>query len=126
MPENSDRERLARLEAELSAFHKLVDTKFSERDKAVMAELRERDKALSLHERELGSHLERLNHAHSDAVAKESSFVSMAEYSRDRERWAEWRQDMSEFKSRVIGIAIGCALGGGLVTGLILQLIKKA
>jgi hypothetical protein len=123
-------ERIARLESGVESFHKLVDTKFLERDKAVTAELRERDKALSLHERELGQHLERLNHAHADAVAKESSFVArpLFDVERDRlnDRVAEVRNDFSKFQSRIIGITIGAtsvaAICGGLIVGLILRI----
>ena len=113
----TENERIARLECELVALVRLMDTK-----------IEERDKALQVHENQLSNHLDMLNHYKSEAIAKEKEFVTHAQFDLLMERVSELRLDFNNFKSSSVGIVIGATTAsaalGGLITGLVLRLLK--
>lgn len=104
MPEHSDATRIAVLEAIIDG---LKDS-------------------IVLQAKEYERRLTELNHAHARATTDAARFVTAELFYSKYDELAKWRSELDQWRSRVIGIAIGAGLAaggmGGLVTGLLLRL----
>lgn len=102
-----------------------LETRFDELEKRIELSARANEAALAVQTNELARRLDTLNHAHQQAVEKESSFLPRGEYGIAQAEWHRWRNDIEAWRNRVIGIAIGGGAAGGIIAALLTRMLLK-
>ncbi len=88
------------------------------------AELDSLRDAIKLQAQEYERRLTELNHAHSRATDDRNKFVTTDLFYSKQDELSKWRSELDQWRSRIIGIAIGVSAMTGAVVGLMMRLFK--
>ncbi len=80
---------------------------------------------IALQAQEYERRLTELNHAHARATEDRNKYVGVDLFYSKIDEIAKWRSEMDQWRSKIIGIAIGVGSFGGLIGGAIAGIISR-
>ncbi len=80
--------------------------------------------AIRLQAAEYERRLSELNHEHARAREDRNKFVTTDLFYSKQDELTKWRNELDQWRSRIIGIAIGVSAASGALMGFIMRLFK--
>jgi hypothetical protein len=89
-------------------------------------EVKNLKEAIKLQALEYERRLAELNHAHAQAVSDKNKFMTSELFYSKYDEIAKWRSELDQWRSRIVGIAIGIGSVSGLIGGVIAALVARS
>ncbi len=81
--------------------------------------------AIRLQANEYERRLTELNHAHARATDDRNKFVTTDLFYSKQDELSKWRNELDQWRSRIMGIAFGVSAATGALAGVIMRLFLK-